>query len=198
MNNQTTPMDQSTEELSSSRVANTNNKKLYYLLLIIITGVLGFSIAYFWQKSKIDDVQAQLNSATSEIAVLQDQLSLSNEANASEASLSTATNPDLMPGETDTKRDDNRILISAVFKYSLEPTAVWVEYGETADNLDKETAKITNELGLGDPDAVYAHGFSVSIDNSELTPGGIYYYRTAATVNGVTERSAIASFTTDK
>ncbi len=65
-------------------------------------------------------------------------------------------------------------------------------------NVNTMTAKITKGLGEGTPGTVYATGFDVSINNSDLQPGTGYYYRTAATVKGETLRSGTAYFVTDK
>lgn len=106
------------------------------------------------------------------------------------------TTPDLIPGNTDTSRNDGLILVGAIYKYSLNPSAIWVEYGTSPDKFDNQTNKTTQEIQLGDSEAVYAEGLSQSIKQSDLAPKTTYYYRVAATVNGKTLYSAPASFET--
>lgn len=203
MDNQNITQDQPTPGLSNKSTESHRSKTLIFIFLTLIIATTAFMVAYFWQKSKHDITNNKLNDASTKINSLQRQLSTKPEttertAQKIESSASTTTNPDLIPGDTDTKRSDGRILITAAFKYSLEPSAVWIEYGKDPSNLNKSTTKYTKGLGLGDPTAVYAQGISLAISNSELEPGTVYYYRVAATVKDQTQRSAIASFVTDK
>lgn len=162
--------------------------------------VIAFAAAYFWQKSKSDDSLAKLNVSTSKISQIEKQLAEKAKEEdkpiAVPQSTANSINADLIPGDTDTRRNDGRILITAIWKNSLDPTAVWIEYGTDPGNLIKSSTKLTKELGMGD--GTYSRGSSVSINNSELEPGSTYYYRVAATIKGQTERSAVASFVTDK
>lgn len=173
-------------------------------MVLVAVIVAGGAVAatFFWQDAKNDSTTAKLDEATNKVDQLETQLEEATQEEKQKTEEVTEApqdqEPDLIPGGADTKRGDGRVLIKAVFKYSLEPSAVWVEYGQSPTELDNSTEKITRGLALGGANVKYAHGFSASIDDSDLEPGTVYYYRTAATVNGETQRSTVASFMSDK
>lgn len=74
-------------------------------------------------------------------------------------------------------------------------TEIWVRYGTDAASL-KETAKATNELGLGDAGTMAA--YSVIIPAGELTNGQAYHYQCAGTQDGKTVLAGMAMFNAKK
>lgn len=183
------------------------SKKWLLVLAFILVAGLAFGAAYYWQSQQTKDAQAKAEASAKEVASLQQQLKDSQaetEKAKADAKAEESTEPasdttaDLIPGDVETTRTDGRILVATVFKYSLAPTAVWVEYGTSPSKLDKSTSKVTSGLGAGEAGAEYATGVSTSIQKSDVTAGTTYYYRVAATVGGKTVYSAPASFVTVK
>jgi hypothetical protein len=186
------------------------------IFLTLLLAALAAAGVYFWQQGKTSDLQSQLNVARSENTTLKNQAetpSTQNSTNTTDDSAKTCDktavpisavvpggtfSEDLIAGDVDTERADCKISVEAIFKFSLKPTAVWVEYGTSPAKIDKATAKNTKGLGEGDPDATYSTGEDFFIDNTQLVAGTKYYYRTAATVGGKTLYSGVASFVTKK
>lgn len=169
------------------------------VLAILLVGAGGFGAAYFWQSSSNSQSANQIQSLEQQVSDLQQQLSASQqEAEDAESEEATEANPDLIPGDVDTSREDNQVAITAVYKYSLEPTAVWVEYGTDPAKLDQSTEKVTEDLGAGDDKAVYSSGPEFLIADSKLEAGTTYYYRTVATIDDKTAYGPVASFMTAK
>lgn len=202
------PLQQATEQPQPVVVQKKGPnifRKFFTSLLLLVLLVIAVGGIYMWQQNRLDDAEMEQVALQSKIATLESKLAdveaevvPDDSAAATPPASAQTTSSDLIPGDTDTRRDDGRILVDAIFKYSLKPTELWVEYGTDADKIDKATVKITKGLGLADTGTPYSHGFSAEISDTELEPGKVYYYRTAATVNGQTLRSAIASFVTDK
>lgn len=182
----------------------SKKKAVLRLLLTLILAALAAAGVYYWQQGNVSNLQSQLDAKTTENATLKQAADAATDKPTVDEGAKTptptpsATTEDLIPGDTDTRRTDGRILIGALYKYSLNPTAIWIEYGESPKKLDKATTKITSGLGMGDPEDEYASGRSLPIADSALKPGNTYYYRVAATVNGKTLYSSVASFVTDK
>jgi cell division protein FtsL len=187
----------------------SKKKAVVRILLTLILAALAAGAVYFWQQGKNSDLQSQLNTKNSENSALQKQVADNTKDSSKTATqepdqaVSSSTpasgvSEDLIPGDVETDRTDGRILIGTIYKYSLDPSAVWVEYGTDPKKLDTTSTKITSELGLGNPDEIYASGRSVSVTTKSLKSGTAYYYRTAATVKGKTLYSSVASFTTKK
>lgn len=175
------------------------------ILLILIIAALAAGGVYYWQQGKASELRSQLDAKTAENATLQQQAdsaddlpAVSDKPDVAASSSNSTISEDLIAGNADTNRTDGKVMVGAIFKYSLNPSAVWVEYGTSPTKLDKSSEKLTKGLGAGDPSAVYATGFDIFITNSQLTPGTNYYYRTAATVGGKTLYSGVASFVTVK
>jgi flagellar basal body-associated protein FliL len=194
-----TPQPNINQNVPSQTKKPKSKMWLYVLVTLLIAGAAAAAV-YAWQMNQNNALNSELD-ANAKITDLEGKLAVQTAANSASASAptpTTSTSPDLIPGNADTNRDDGSVYVDAIFKYSLAPTAVWVEYGTEPSKLDKATSKITDELGLGDPGSVYATGFSTVIKKSEVKPGTVYYYRTAATVKGKTQVSAVASFQTIK
>lgn len=190
---------QNIPQSNASEVSKKSKKPiLFTILLIFITALVASGITYYWQKSKNDASIVKLNDSQSKINQLEQKLteSTSNkdvqQTVIEQPNTGNIANPDLIPGDADTHRDDGRTLITLIWKQSLGPTAVWAEYGTDPSNLDKSSEKLTKELGMGSD--TYTQGYSVSVNNSELNPGTTYYYCVVATVKDKTEKSAVASF----
>ncbi len=185
---------------------NSNNNKpkkkskiALLVLAVLLVGAGGFGAAYFWQSSSNSQSANQVQNLEQQVSDLQQQLSASQqEAEDAESEEATAANPDLIPGNVDTSREDNQVAITAVYKYSLEPTEVWIEYGTDPTKLDQESDKVTEDLGAGDDKAVYSSGPEFLIADSKLEAGTTYYYRTVATIDDKTASGPVASFTTAK
>lgn len=171
---------------------------LLTIVLMIVTALVASGVTYYWQKSKNEASIVKLNDSQSKINQLEQKLTESTNKKEVQQTVieqpntSNIANPDLIPGDADTHRDDGRTLITLIWKQTLEPTSVWMEYGTDPNNLNKSSAKLTKELGMGSD--TYTQGYSVSVNNSELNPGTTYYYRVVATVKDKTEKSAVASF----
>lgn len=184
----------------------SKKKAVLRIILTLIVAALAAASVYYWQQGKASDLKSQLEAKTAENATLKQQAETANDlpAGNNESAPETDTTPattiseDLIAGNTDTNRTDGKVLIDAVFKRTLNPSALWVEYGTDPSKLDKATEKITKGLGAGDSQQPYALGFTTVINNSQLTPGTNYYYRTAATVSGKTLYSGVATFVTTK
>ena len=186
-------------ELNTTNTSKESKKPiLLIVLLIIATALIASGATYFWQKSKNNASVVKLNESQSKVNQLEQKLTeLTNEKEKPQTTVnqpktSNTPNPDLIPGDADTHRDDGKTLITLVWKQSLKPTEVWMEYGTDPSNLDKSSSKLTKELGMGSD--TYTQGYSVAVSNSELEPGNTYYYRVVATINGETQKSAVASF----
>ena len=210
---QPTPSPEVHEPIVGHVRSGSKKKAVIRILLTLILAALAAACVYFWQHGKTTDLQSQLNAKDSQLrdAVAETATSVQTKtdiakteqpSSSGSATTSVVTNSnlseDLIPGDVETDRTDGRILIGTIYKYSLEPSAVWAEYGTDPKKLDTASTKITSELGLGNPDEVYASGRSVSVSSKSLKPGTRYFYRTAATVQGKTLYSGVASFTTKK
>lgn len=171
-------------------------------LLLLAAAAAGVYV-YTAQQSRNEALSAELEDNKNQIASLKTRIA--NQAAELKKQQQIAPEDDglpaLIPGDTDTRRDDGRIFIAPLFKYSLEPSAVWIEYGTSPEMLDEASEKVTSELGEGVVDAeddAYATGVAVAISEENLEPDTLYYYRVGATAGGVTHYSALASFVTDK
>jgi flagellar basal body-associated protein FliL len=185
----------------------SKKKAVLRIVLALVVAALAAVGVYFWQQGKTSDLKSQLDAKTAELAAVVKQAESDTGSQADtdkpDASVSidapaSSISEELIAGNVDTNRTDGKVMIGAIFKYSLNPSAVWVEYGTSPTKMDKASEKLTGGLGAGDPSAVYATGFDVFINNSQLTPGANYYYRTVATVGGKTLYSGVASFVTVK
>ena len=188
-------------------------KSIVRVVLTLVIAALAAAGVYFWQQGKNSDLQSQLNAKKTDIDNLRQAAaeieaakkadtsntqSTTNDSTTNHSQDLTNRTEDLIAGDVDVTATDGKVMVNAIFKYSLGPSAVWVEYGTSPTKLDKSTVKNTKSLDEGDPDAVYSTGEYFFIDNTQLTPGTTYYYRTAATVGGKTLYSASASFVTKK
>lgn len=188
---------------SANHIQPKPKRKLNWkVLLVVVLFIAACAGIYLWQSMKYDTAAQELSTANERVSQLEQQIAgettAADNQNDRAVSSPTSDNPNLIPGNVDTGRDDDRVLITAIYKYSIEPTAVWVEYGTSPTKLDQTSEKLTQSLGLGDSEDGYATGAAVSILSADLKPGATYYYRTAATVDGKTQQSAIASFSNSK
>lgn len=179
---------------------NNKAKRVLSVISIVFATIAAFGAGYYIQALSMQSVQKELDSSRSQNIDLQKQVSdlqkqeSGEEEKASESSLSS----ELIPGNVDTSRDDKRVLIGAIFKRSLNPSEIWIEYGTDPTSLNKTTEKNSQELGMGDEDEEYATGVDFFVNSSDLESGTTYYYRVGATANGDTRYSSVASFTTMK
>lgn len=171
------------------------SKAVIGILVLLVIAVLALGGAYYMQKANYDDASAKAGALQQQLDAAKAQVNAKKST--STATVSPTTTPDLIPANVDTGRSDSKVVIDGQYKFSLNPTAVWIAYGTAPDKLDKTTDKVTSELGLGDPGSTYGE-MSSSIDSTQLTAGATYYYEVAATINGKTQVSAVASFTADK
>jgi flagellar basal body-associated protein FliL len=189
--------------LPSPKPKSSKKKIALHVITIVIVAGLAFAIAYFWQQSKNDSTSAKLSAADAKIVSLEKQASeepveAAKPGETQPAAAVSTTTPDLIPGEVDNARNDGRVLITTIYKYSLNPTAVWVEYGTEPNTLNKETTKAVKGLAICGDNCTYATGQVSQINSTDLASGTVYYYRVAATINGQTQRSGVASFLTTK
>lgn len=182
-----------------AREVTGKKRLLAYLLILILIGGGAYG-AYYWQNTKVKDLNSKLDSAKSEVQKLeQDKKQLEDTANKKVEETKTAVvNNDLIPGQAETNRTDGRILITAVYKPANAPEEIWIDYGESPDKLDKSTVHATKALGLGDPNQTYTFGQSLEIPKASVKEGTSYFYRVSAKTAGKTVSGPVASFTVIK
>ena len=170
-------------------------------LLCVLVAAGAFGGAYYWQDSKNKETAQQLQAAEAKVTVLEQQASKGKATdqkalNPDQSTATSSPNPDLIAGDVQADGADGKVMVTAIYKFALNPTAVWIEYGTNPNGLTYSSEQATKGLGAGE--GTYATGQNVFLDNANLKPGTTYYYRTMATINGQTQGGYVASFTTTK
>jgi hypothetical protein len=176
---------------TTQRIAN-GFSAVVVLLIIVIAGILGGTGYYVF------------NAKNAANGVMDSAAGAQDSPVKSKASTKTAADGTLplVAGQVDFDVDHRRgqgdvLFIDGYIEPSAELKGVWLEYGKSATNLDKQTVHQTSELGLGT--AGYYGNFTFPVSTASLDPGAIYFYRIAAErSDGSLIHSDTAGFTNKK
>lgn len=178
---------------SSKKSSSGKSKRILGILAVILLVLASFGAGYYIQSLNTKTVQDELNSANKRIETLEKQSS-SNSDNEKSSEKTDQDTVKLIPGFI--SQDDNGVTLEAKYLESLKPTAVWIEFGTSPNELNKSTAKFTSELTTGEVDNnVFSPGIEFTIKSSDLTPDTSYYYKVVVTSGDSNISSAPASFT---
>jgi hypothetical protein len=189
-NNNSQPSVRFDQPSPSAPQKNPKNKFVIIALTLITLGAVGG--VYYWQNDKVTGLKSEKAFLEGEIVDLRtiiETLEIARVADAngqSDNAEDTNTGADEASAAVTLKTGQVRYAESGggeklVFECYGKPGelgSVWARYGKSPDSL-KESAKRTDELGLGDAGKLVSYEPNIQAD--QLDPGVPYYYQCGAT-----------------
>ena len=173
------------------KAPRANTKRILYTLLAIV--VIGGAIygAWWWQGRTINAQKNQISELEQAKKNLESELQTS-QAHTAAAQATLAKG--FATGQADA--DGLNVIINVmVDTKQISLKEIWVEFGKDPENLDMETAHVSDELGIRTDE--YG-AFTVQVPDADIESGTYFYRAAGMTTDGKTVYGGIATFQAPK